>query len=145
MRLGWLAIFALAIPAWAESTQPNQLDLAAKTLNATTGGDAFVADSPAGPLGLRFSGGVVIDSQSSFGSHDGETGLDALQRGHPYLGIGVVQHLGRDRRLDLSADLGLIQRETQTQCLDDSACMSQKTTIQRNNETVISLGLRYRF
>ena len=60
MRLGWLAISALAIPAWAETTQPNQLDLAAKTLNATTGGDAFVAESPVGPLGLRFSGGVVI-------------------------------------------------------------------------------------
>ncbi len=143
MRAGFMAIIAFAIPAWADNTQPSGRDLAAKTLNATTLGDAYVAETPAGPLGLRFSGGVVVDSQSTFG--DSEVGLDDLQNGRPYLGIGVVHSLGREQRLDLSADLGMIQRESQSECTLDASCLSQQATTQRDNEAVISLGLRFRF
>lgn len=105
-------------------------------------GEAFIADSPTGPLGLRFSGGVIVDSQAEYrGDRDHTTNLTEIREGSPYLGIGVAHSLGENQQLDLSADIGLIQRinDVEDDCLDQT-CQSP-----RDNEAILSIGIRYRF
>ena len=105
----------------------------------STQGQAMIADSPVGPLGLRFSGGLVIDgedTQQQFGKND-------LEQAAAYVGIGVQQQLGN---LDLSADLGWMERQgdrcAAPDCQDDR---DLKPGSALNSEPVVNLQLRFRF
>ena len=53
------------------------------TDNHATQGEAIIANTPAGPLGLRFSGGFVVDSEQPSGQFAGTDLEDAA----PTLGL----------------------------------------------------------
>lgn len=122
-----VSLAVIGLPALAQSSE----DINTFTKNASTQGEAVIADSPAGPLGLRFSGGLIIDSEIV----DGQFDQSDLDRASPYLGIGVVQSLGN---IDLSADLGWIERESSIDSLDGP-------TIRSEAEPVLNVQFRLRF
>ncbi len=99
----------------------------------------MIADSPVGPLGLRFSGGLVIDgedTQQQFGKND-------LEQAAAYVGIGVQQQLGN---LDLSADLGWMERQGDRCAAPDCQdARDLKPGSALNSEPVVNLQLRFRF
>ncbi len=97
------------------------------TQNAATQGEAVIADSPTGPLGLRFSGGMIIDSENTAG----QFGQHSLDNASPYLGIGVVQSRGN---IDMSADLGWIERDA-----------TDAEQVKTDLEPVLNLQVRLRF
>ena len=105
------------------------------TDNHATQGEAIIANSPAGPLGLRFSGGFVVDSEQPSGQFAGTDLEDAA----PYLGIGVAGQMGA---LDLSADLGWVERTRR--CKPD-ACTAEALETDAASEPVLSFQLKFRF
>lgn len=105
------------------------------TDNHATQGEAIIANSPTGPLGLRFSGGFVVDSEQPSGQFAGADLEDAA----PYLGIGVAGQMGA---LDLSADLGWVERTRR--CKPD-ACTAEALTTDAASEPVLNFQLKFRF
>ena len=105
------------------------------TDNHATQGEAIIANSPAGPLGLRFSGGFVVDSEQPSGQFAGADLEDAA----PYLGIGVAGQMGA---LDLSADLGWVERTRR--CKPD-ACTAEALEADAASEPVLNFQLKFRF
>ena len=105
------------------------------TDNHATQGEAIIANTPAGPLGLRFSGGFVVDSEQPSGQFAGTDLEDAA----PYIGIGVAGQMGA---LDLSADLGWVERNSR--CKPDT-CTAQVLETDAESEPVLNLQLKFRF
>lgn len=127
------ALLLVSIPTLAETIS----EPATFTQNSATQGTAMVAESPAGPLGLRFSGGLIID-----GNHpEAQFGQSDLNSASPYLGIGVMQRHGN---MDFSADLGFVQRE---RCADDYCLASSvsNSATQTDTQPVLNLGFKLRF
>lgn len=104
----------------------------------STQGQALIAESPTGPLGLRFSGGLVIDgtdNQQRFGIND-------LDDAATYVGVGVSQNLGA---MDISADLGWMHRPDQKCSSDACKTRALDTTDPLESEPVVNLQFRFRF
>lgn len=127
------ALMLVSIPTLAETIS----EPATFTQNSSTQGTAMVAESPAGPLGLRFSGGLIIDTERS----DAQFGQSDLENASPYLGIGVMQRHGN---MDFSADLGFVQRE---RCATEDCTATSVSTAGPETDTqpVLNLGFRLRF
>ena len=105
------------------------------TDNHATQGEAIIANSPAGPLGLRFSGGFVVDSEQP----SGQFSVTDLEDAAPYLGIGVAGQMGA---LDLSADLGWVERNRR--CKPDN-CTAEALETDAASEPVLNFQLKFRF
>ena len=123
-------------PAFAAET-PGEDRVAPKqfTDNHATQGEAMIANSPAGPLGLRFSGGFVVDSEQP----SGQFSVTDLEDAAPYLGIGVAGQMGA---LDLSADLGWVERTRR--CKPDT-CTAEVQDTDSASEPVLNFQLKLRF
>lgn len=129
MALSFAPAFA-AEPFGDDMVAPKQF-----TDNQATQGEAIIANTPAGPLGLRFSGGFVVDSEQPSGQFAGSDLEDAA----PYLGIGVAGQMGA---LDLSADLGWVERTRR--CKPDT-CTAEVLDTDSASEPVLNFQLKLRF
>lgn len=126
----WIAPAFSAEPFGGDMVAPKQF-----TDNQATQGEAIIANTAAGPLGLRFSGGFVVDSERPIGQFAGTD----LEEAAPYLGIGVAGQMGA---LGLSADLGWVERDRR--CKPDT-CSTEALKTDAASEPVLNFQLKFRF
>lgn len=142
MKPALLLTALIALPTLADNAKdglwvPDQF-----TRDSMTQGQSFIADAPLGALGIRFSGGVVVDLASPL-SQDRTVGLEQAEDARTYLGVGVTQSV--TPQIDFSADFGLVEKDLAPLCPDEGCLGTSPAANSRSTEPVMSLGLRYRF